>query len=103
MPEVSPQNIYTAENMSFVFFNRGIYLAPEDPKEKRIYYLEPHIALIVGTGWGMLVQTMDGSELDKSEVETLDGRWKTAEKAVVERAESLLEKVTKELITEEDN
>ncbi len=103
MTKVVPQRIYLAENKSFVLFERGIYVGSEGPKEKRIYYLEPHLALIVGVGYGMLVQTMDGTELDKSEVEMLDGRGTEAEKDVVERAEKLLSKVETELLTKEDN
>ncbi len=103
MPEVMPQRIYLADNKSFVLFERGIYVGPEDPKEERIYYLEPHLAIIVGSGYGMLVQTMDGTKLDKSEVEMLDGRGTEAEENVVERAEKLLSKVETELLTKEDD
>jgi len=90
--------IWKCENMTFCFFKRAYY--DQRVEEKRIYYPSPHLALIVGPGYGMLVQSQDGSKLEDKEVKELDGRGQISEQKANKKLAEISDEVLRELTGE---
>ena len=105
MTDIKPGDVfYTSDGrMSFVFFERPGYITfahHEGPLEKNIYYPDPHLALILGDGYGMLVQTVDGSPVDIDAVEVLAGKGKESEQKVAAKREELQDEFLREAFRE---
>lgn len=74
MPIVYPQENYESDTMNMVMFLRegyNINEGAENPKEDEIIYPKPHLALLLGPYYGILIQSVDGKPLDHKEVERI--------------------------------
>lgn len=87
MSEVKNQNVYFNENTSFVLFDRFHYTV--EVEEDRVYEIAPHLTLILGPGYGILVQTLDGEALDPEKIAELSKMGLSAEEAAEEKRAKL--------------